>query len=79
MAAHISLLAPHLGGRAYSLRSAIVTAIGHLVAGAFAAEDADDADAQGVLPYSVPLLEPWSPLEEPSGLTMPEAAEGQLA
>ncbi len=52
MAAHISLLAPHLGGRAYSLRSAIVTAIGHLVARAFVA--GDDADAQGAPP--IPML-----------------------
>ena len=48
MAAHISLLAPHLGGRAYSLRSAIVTAIGHLIMRAFPPAPADEADAQGV-------------------------------
>ncbi|KAK9839654.1 hypothetical protein WJX81_003584 [Elliptochloris bilobata] len=48
VAAHISLLAPHLGGRAYSLRSAIVTAIGHLIVRAFPSAPGDDADAQGM-------------------------------
>eukprot|EP00873_Tetraselmis_striata_P001803 jgi/Tetstr1/422067/TSEL_012927.t1 len=32
---HVSLLAPHLGGDAYSLRSAIVTVFGHCVHRAF--------------------------------------------
>jgi len=32
---HVSLLAPHLGGEAYSLRSAIVTVFGHCVHRAF--------------------------------------------
>ncbi|KAK9823736.1 hypothetical protein WJX72_005030 [[Myrmecia] bisecta] len=31
VAKHISLLMPHLGGKAYPLRSAIVTTVGHLV------------------------------------------------
>ena len=35
MAAQISLLQPHLGGKAYSLRSAIVHAIGSLLHKAF--------------------------------------------
>jgi condensin complex subunit 1 len=35
MAAQISLLQPHLGGKAYSLRSAIVHAIGFLLHKAF--------------------------------------------
>ena len=47
VAAHISLMATHLGGRAYSLRSAIVTAIGQLIMRAFPAGPGDDADAQG--------------------------------
>jgi len=45
--AHIALLAPHLGGRAYSLRSAIVIALGHLIARAFVPAPEDEADAQG--------------------------------
>ena len=47
VAAHIALLAPHLGGRAYSLRSAIVIALGHLIARAFVPAPEDEADAQG--------------------------------
>lgn len=46
MASNISLLAPHLGGKAYPIRSAIVTAIGHLIQRAFG-PTAEGADAQG--------------------------------
>ena len=46
MCTHISLLVPHLGGKAYPLRSAIVTAVGHILVKGL--EDAaDGADAQG--------------------------------
>lgn len=47
VASKISLLAAHLGGKAYSLRSAIITAIGHLVHKAFNQAPGEDADAQG--------------------------------
>ncbi|KAL0043109.1 hypothetical protein WJX79_009421 [Trebouxia sp. C0005] len=46
VASNISLLAPHLGGKAYPIRSAIVTAIGHLIQKAFE-PSAAGADAQG--------------------------------
>ena len=46
VASNISLLAPHLGGKAYPIRSAIVTAIGHLIHRAFA-PSASGTDAQG--------------------------------
>ncbi len=49
MAGQISVLIPHLGGKAYSLRSAIITAIGHLVQKAFENAPGEDADAQGAL------------------------------
>ena len=51
VAANISLLAPHLGGKAYPIRSAIVTAVGHLIHKAFAPSTAG-ADAQGTLTCS---------------------------
>ena len=47
VAGRISLLIAHLGGKAYSLRSAIITAIGHLVQKAFENAPGEDADAQG--------------------------------
>lgn len=47
VASNISLLAPHLGGKAYPIRSAIVTAIGHLIQRAFG-PTAEGADAQGM-------------------------------
>ena len=50
VASNISLLAPHLGGKAYPIRSAIVTAIGHLIQKAFE-PSAAGADAQGDHPY----------------------------
>ena len=46
VAGHVSLLVPHLGGKAYSLRSAIVTAMGHLIERAFGPA-ADGTGAQG--------------------------------
>jgi condensin complex subunit 1 len=49
VAGQISVLIPHLGGKAYSLRSAIITAIGHLVQKAFENAPGEDADAQGAL------------------------------
>ena len=55
VAAHISLLIPHLGGKAYALRSAIVTAVGHLILGAYTETPDDDADAQGNF-----LAQSWS-------------------
>ena len=47
VAAHMALLVPHLGGKAYPLRSAIVTAAGHLLLNAFsdASQHAPDASA----------------------------------
>ena len=48
VASNISLLASHLGGKAYPIRSAIVTAIGHLIERAFEAT-AQGADAAGGL------------------------------
>lgn len=47
VASNISLLVPHLGGKAYPIKSAIVTAIGHLIQRAFG-PTADGADAQGM-------------------------------
>ncbi len=47
MATQIALLLPHLGGKAWTLRSGIVTAIGYLLHKAFdSASTADAADAQ---------------------------------
>ena len=48
VAANVSMLIGHLGGRAYSLRSSIVTALGHLVQKAFELVPGEDADAQGM-------------------------------
>ncbi len=45
MASQISLLLPHLGGKAWTLRSGIITAIGHLLAKAF--DTGDDANKEG--------------------------------
>lgn len=54
MAAHLSLLIPHLGGKAYALRSAIVTATGTLIQKAYGDfTDSDLADAQGASLYSL--------------------------
>ena len=47
VAAHISLLIPHLGGKAYALRSAIVTSVGYLVQNAYSDPPEEEADAQG--------------------------------
>ncbi|CAL8472231.1 g11773 [Coccomyxa elongata] len=47
VAANVSMLIGHLGGKAYSLRSAIITALGHLVHKAFEHTPGEDADAQG--------------------------------
>lgn len=47
VAGRVALLVAHLGGRAYSLRSAIVTALGHLIAKGFEGGPGGDADAQG--------------------------------
>ena len=47
VAAHMALLAPHLGCGAYPIRSGIVTAVGHLLQGAFEHGGRDGADAQG--------------------------------
>ena len=49
VAAHMALLAPHLGCGAYPIRSGIVTAVGHLLHGAFEPGVRDDAGAQGGL------------------------------
>ena len=48
VAANVSMLIGHLGGKAYSLRSSIVTALGHLVHKAFKQGPGEDADAQGM-------------------------------
>ena len=56
MAARVALLMGHLGGRAYSLRSGIVTALGHLVVKAFENVPGEDADAQGARPAQAPPL-----------------------
>ena len=47
VAGQMSLLMAHLGGKAYSLRSAIITAMGLLVQKAFENVPGEDADAQG--------------------------------
>ena len=47
VAGKVALLMGHLAGRAYSLRSGIVTALGHLVVKAFDNVPGEDADAQG--------------------------------
>lgn len=45
MATQISLLLPHLGGKAWTLRSGIIAAIGHLLAKAFdGAEDSNEKE-----------------------------------
>lgn len=44
---HISILIPHLGGKAHPLRSAIVTVIGVLIQTAYADPPEETADAQG--------------------------------
>jgi hypothetical protein len=49
------MLIGHLGGKAYSLRSSIVTALGHLVHKAFKQGPGEDADAQG-MPLLLPQL-----------------------
>jgi hypothetical protein len=46
----MALLAPHLGCGAYPIRSGIVTAIGHLLHGAFEQGARDGADSQGEIP-----------------------------
>ena len=42
MASQIALLLPHLGGKAWTLRSGIITAIGHLLAKAFDGSEIED-------------------------------------
>lgn len=44
---HVSLLIPHLGGKAYALRSAIVSAVGCLIQNAYPDNPSEEADAQG--------------------------------
>ena len=44
--AHVSLLVPHLGCKAYPIRSGIVNAIGHLIARGFEAPE-EDSNAPG--------------------------------
>lgn len=43
----MSLLIPHLGGKAHPLRSAIVTIIGLLIQNAYSDPQEESADAQG--------------------------------
>lgn len=45
--AHVSLLVPHLGCKAYPIRSGIVNAIGHLIARGFEAPE-EDTNAPGI-------------------------------
>ena len=49
MANQISLLLPHLGGKAWTLRSGIVVALGYLLHKAFDASAGDAADAAGTV------------------------------
>ena len=50
MASQISLLLPHLGGKAWTLRSGIITAIGHLLAKAFdSGDDGNKEDQDAVI------------------------------
>ena len=51
VASHMSLLVPHLGCKAYPIRSGIVTAIGHLLYSAFE-PGPDGEDAPGDCPPS---------------------------
>lgn len=44
--AHVSLLVPHLGCKAYPIRSGIVNAIGHMIARGFEAPE-EDTNAPG--------------------------------
>ena len=53
MAGQISLLLPHLGGKAYALRSAIVASVASLVHKGFDSA-AEGADAQGEAPVMCP-------------------------
>lgn len=48
VAMHVSLLIPHLGGKAHPLRSAIVTVMGLLIQNAFSDPQEEVADAQGM-------------------------------
>lgn len=47
VAPHVSLLIPHLGGKAYALRSAIVSAVGQLIQCGYSDDSTEEADAQG--------------------------------
>lgn len=47
MAGQIALMLPHFGGKAWTLRSGIVTAVGYLLHKAFDASASEAADAQG--------------------------------
>ena len=47
VAPHVSLLIPHLGGKAYALRSAIVSAVGQLIQNGYSEDSSEEADAQG--------------------------------
>lgn len=47
VAPHVSMLIPHLGGKAYALRSAIVSTIGYLIQNAYSDDPTEEADAQG--------------------------------
>ena len=53
---HVSLLIPHLGGKAYALRSAIVSAVGQLIQHAYSEDGTEEADAQGKLLNGALLL-----------------------
>jgi hypothetical protein len=60
VAAHISLLIPHLGGKAYALRSAIVTSVGYLVQNAYSDPPEEEADAQGGPQPRLPTFPHWN-------------------
>lgn len=47
VAPHVSFLIPHLGGKAYALRSAIVSAVGQLIQNGYSEDSSEEADAQG--------------------------------
>ncbi len=77
MANRVSLLMAHLGGKAYSLRSAIVTAIGTLVQKAFENAPGEDADAQGgplLCSMSLPYQNTITPVSNRSTAGRPAAA-----
>ena len=84
MATHMALLVPHLGGKAYPLRSAIVMAAGHLLIHAFSDASDHAPDGSAGLPLQPTACRPAVELSSlewayaPSGIKFASSDECML-